>query len=67
VLGVTQSGRRSSLRLLSLLKDADLIGDARLEAIGLIDDDPELTKHPALAATVAHFVDDEKAEYLEKG
>jgi len=67
VLGVTQSGRRSSLRLLSLLKDADLIGDARLEAIGLIDDDPELTKHPALAATVAHFVDDEQAEYLEKG
>jgi len=67
VLGSNQSGRRKSLRLLSLLKDADLIRDARLEAIELIDEDPDLTKHPALAAAVAHFVDDEQAEYLEKG
>jgi len=67
VLGVNQSGRRTSLRLLSLLRDADLIRDARLEAIELIDEDPDLTKHPALAAAVAHFVDDEQAEYLEKG
>jgi ATP-dependent DNA helicase RecG len=67
VLGANQSGRRKSLRLLSLLKDADLIRDARLEAIELIDDDPDLTKHPALAAAVAQFVDDEQAEYLEKG
>jgi ATP-dependent DNA helicase RecG len=67
VLGVYQSGRRTSLRLLSLLRDADLIRDARLEAIELIDEDPDLTKHPALAAAVAHFVDDEQAEYLEKG
>jgi ATP-dependent DNA helicase RecG len=67
VLGTSQSGRQKSLRLLSLLKDEDLIRDARLEAIELIDEDPDLTKHPALAAAVAHFVDDEQAEYLEKG
>jgi ATP-dependent DNA helicase RecG len=67
VLGVSQSGRQSSLQLLSLLRDADLIRDARQEAIELIGDDPDLTRHPALAAAVAHFVDEDRAEYLEKG
>ncbi|MEJ3744196.1 ATP-dependent DNA helicase RecG [Actinomycetes bacterium KLBMP 9797] len=67
VLGATQSGRRSHLRLLSLLRDAKLIGEARLEAISLLEDDPELTRHPALAASIATFVDEERAEYLEKG
>ncbi len=67
VLGATQSGRRSHLRLLSLLRDADLIRDARLEAIALVEEDPELERHPALAASVAALVDEERAEYLEKG
>jgi len=67
VLGATQSGRRSHLRLLSLLKDADLIRDARAEAIDLVGDDPDLTAYPELAAAVAALVDDERAEYLEKG
>jgi ATP-dependent DNA helicase RecG len=67
VLGATQSGRRSHLRLLSLLKDAQLIGEARQEAIELVEDDPELTAHPALARSIALLVDEERAEYLEKG
>ncbi|ABP53749.1 ATP-dependent DNA helicase RecG [Salinispora tropica] len=67
VLGATQSGRRSHLRLLSLLRDADLIRDARTEAIGLVEEDPELVRHPALAASVAALVDADRAEYLEKG
>jgi ATP-dependent DNA helicase RecG len=67
VLGAAQSGRRSHLRLLSLLRDADLIRDARTDALALIEADPDLTEHPALAATVAQFVDEERAEYLEKG
>lgn len=67
VLGATQSGRRSHLRLLSLLRDTDLIRDARAEAIELVSDDPELARHPALAASVATLVDEERAEYLEKG
>ena len=60
-------GRRSHLRLLSLLRDAELIRDARAEAIALVAEDPELTPHPALAASVAALVDEERAEYLEKG
>ncbi|MFC6017455.1 ATP-dependent DNA helicase RecG [Plantactinospora solaniradicis] len=67
VLGATQSGRRSHLRLLSLLRDAELIRNARAEAIALVEEDPELDRHPALAASVATLVDSERAEYLEKG
>jgi ATP-dependent DNA helicase RecG len=67
VLGALQSGRHSHLRLLSLLRDAKLITDARVEASALVDDDPDLAKHPALAASVAALVDEERAEYLEKG
>ncbi|XVU24356.1 ATP-dependent DNA helicase RecG [Actinoplanes sp. CA-054009] len=67
VLGASQSGKNSHLRLLSLLRDAKLITDARAEAADLVGDDPDLSKYPALAASVAAFVDEERAEYLEKG
>jgi ATP-dependent DNA helicase RecG len=67
VLGATQSGRRSHLRLLSLLRDADLIRDARVDAVALVGSDPDLAAHPALAAAVAQLVDERRAEYLEKG
>ena len=67
VLGASQSGRHSHLRLLSLLRDTKLITDARAEAAELIGDDPDLSKYPALAASVAALVDEERAEYLEKG
>ena len=66
VLGVAQSGRRSRLKLLSLLKDADTIGDARTEATTLVAEDPELRAFPALAAQVAALVDPDAADYLEK-
>jgi ATP-dependent DNA helicase RecG len=67
VLGASQSGKHSHLRLLSLLRDAKLITDARAEAIDLVAEDPTLNRHPALAASVAALVDEERAEYLEKG
>jgi ATP-dependent DNA helicase RecG len=67
VLGSSQSGRRSSLRLLSVLRDEALIEQAREEASRLVHDDPELAAHPLLRAAVARVADDERAEYLEKG
>ncbi|MEV8505495.1 ATP-dependent DNA helicase RecG [Actinoplanes sp. NPDC051475] len=67
VLGASQSGKHSHLRLLSLLRDSNLITDARAEAAELVGDDPTLARHPALAASVAALVDEERAEYLEKG
>jgi len=67
VLGANQSGHRSHLRLLSLLKDEPLIREARAAAESLIAEDPDLESHPALRDSVAALVDDERAEYLEKG
>jgi ATP-dependent DNA helicase RecG len=66
VLGSAQSGRRSQLKLLSLLQDEDLIVAARAEASDLIAADPELDAHPALGLQVAELVADEQAQYLDK-
>jgi ATP-dependent DNA helicase RecG len=66
VLGASQSGSRRSLRLLSVLEHEDVILRARDEATRLVDEDPDLAGHPALASWVAALVDEEHAEYLEK-
>ncbi len=67
VLGAAQSGRRSHVKLLSLLRDVELIRDARTEAEQLLDGDPELAGYPRLAAAISALVDEDRAEYLEKG
>ncbi|HEX6685264.1 MAG TPA: ATP-dependent DNA helicase RecG [Candidatus Limnocylindrales bacterium] len=67
VLGAAQSGRRSHLRLLSLLKDREMIGEARATAVDLLDGDPSLQGHPLLADAVARLVNEDRAEYLQKG
>ena len=66
VLGANQSGTRSSLKLLRLLRDEDVIRAAREEAVTLVESDPELERHPAMAQAVADLVDEERADYLEK-
>ena len=66
VLGASQSGRRSSLKLLRVLHDEDLLREAREAATELIDRDPELTGEPALAAAVAALVTSDRATFLEK-
>jgi ATP-dependent DNA helicase RecG len=68
VLGSAQAGRRSSLKLLKLTRQADkqIIIDARREATELIDADPALVGHPALASAIGLLLDAERAEYLEK-
>jgi ATP-dependent DNA helicase RecG len=66
VLGAAQSGTRSQLRLLSLLRDEKLITEARAEAADIVAADPDLSGHPLLAAQVAALVADEQADYLEK-
>ncbi|HWM00315.1 MAG TPA: ATP-dependent DNA helicase RecG [Nocardioidaceae bacterium] len=66
VLGAAQSGRKSSLRLLSVLRHENVIAEAREAADSLVADDPELRRHPALAAAVADLVESEQADYLEK-
>jgi ATP-dependent DNA helicase RecG len=66
VLGAAQAGRKSSLRLLTLLSDEKLIAAARQEAIDLIEADPALAGQPALAAAAAALAGQQQAEYLEK-
>ena len=66
VLGATQSGYRSSLRMLSVIDDEDVIRAARDEATPLVEADPTLEAYPALARTIAVLVDAERAEYLGK-
>jgi len=65
LLGVAQSGRRSSLRLLSPRRDVALIGQARQDAVALVAADPELREHPDLAAEVRRMTG-ERADYLER-
>jgi ATP-dependent DNA helicase RecG len=65
VLGAAQAGRRSSLRLLRLLEDEDLIGRARAEATDLVAADPGLARHPALREAITELLG-VQAEYLDK-
>lgn len=67
VLGGAQSGGRSSLKLLRVARDGDLITDARAAASALLDEAPELDEHRALAAAVRRRLDDEASEFLSKG
>ena len=66
ILGQAQSGRKSALRMLSLLDDGEVIQTARGEAQSIVDADPALAGTPGLAGMVAELVNDERAEYLEK-
>jgi ATP-dependent DNA helicase RecG len=66
VLGAAQAGRKKSLKLLTLLADEDLIREARQEATAVVDGDPLLASHPALAAAITAMLDEEQAEFLEK-
>ncbi len=66
VLGEVQSGRRSGLKLLSLLRDEELISQAREAAAQLVDADPDLTEHPELARLAADLLDEQRAQFLNK-
>jgi ATP-dependent DNA helicase RecG len=67
VLGAAQSGGRRRLRLLQLRRDGELIVAARAEATAIVEQDPELTRHPALARLLAAELDEDSAAFLEKG
>ncbi|WP_062079129.1 ATP-dependent DNA helicase RecG [Demequina globuliformis] len=66
VLGAAQSGGRSSLRLLRAVRDADLIDEARVAAAHVIESDPRLEQHPALASAVSAWLDPEREAFLER-
>ena len=65
VLGSSQSGHRSSLRLLRVLDDADLIAHARELAARCVSD-PELVDDPGLADIVTDVERRAAGEWLER-
>ncbi|MEU7697117.1 ATP-dependent DNA helicase RecG [Streptomyces sp. NPDC039028] len=67
VLGQAQSGVRSSLRVLTVIDDEEVIAAAREEATALVLADPDLTAHPGLRTALDALLDKDREEYLEKG
>jgi ATP-dependent DNA helicase RecG len=66
VLGSDQSGGRSSLKLLRVVSDSDVIERARDAALGLLEDDPRLDRHTALRAALDRRLDDDTRAALAK-
>ncbi|MFD4346003.1 ATP-dependent DNA helicase RecG [Streptomyces coelicoflavus] len=67
VLGQAQSGARTSLRVLAVIEDEEIIAEARQEAAAVVAADPELTGLPGLRTALEALLDDEREQYLEKG
>ncbi|MEV0640336.1 ATP-dependent DNA helicase RecG [Streptomyces sp. NPDC050619] len=67
VLGQAQSGTRSSLRMLAVIEDEEIIAEAREEAAALVAADPDLTHLPGLRTALDALLDEEREQYLEKG
>ncbi|HEY0889855.1 MAG TPA: ATP-dependent DNA helicase RecG [Nocardioides sp.] len=65
VLGASQSGFRSSLQNLRVLRDEKTIVEARAAAAALLDEDADLTSAPLLARAVAEIERSTEADYLE--
>lgn len=66
VLGRSQSGGRSHLRLLRVLRDEDLIDQARQVALKILESDPEINHLPELKSEVAKLKSDEAARFMDK-
>ncbi|MER6182757.1 ATP-dependent DNA helicase RecG [Streptomyces sp. NPDC001652] len=67
VLGQAQSGARTSLRMLAVIEDEEIIAEAREEAAAVVAADPELTHLPGLRTALDALLDEEREQYLEKG
>jgi len=67
VLGQAQSGARTSLRVLAVIEDEEIIAEARQEATAVVETDPELTELPGLRVALDALLDEEREQYLEKG
>ncbi|MDX3854983.1 ATP-dependent DNA helicase RecG [Streptomyces sp. AK02-01A] len=67
VLGQAQSGVRSSLRMLAVIEDEEIIAAAREEAVVVVGEDPELERWPELRTALDALLDTEREQYLDKG
>ncbi|MER5767489.1 ATP-dependent DNA helicase RecG [Streptomyces sp. NPDC001985] len=67
VLGQAQSGVRSSLRMLAVIEDEEIIAAAREEAARVVREDPALERSPGLRLALDALLDREREQYLDKG
>ncbi|MGW2747745.1 ATP-dependent DNA helicase RecG [Streptomyces sp. NPDC001450] len=67
VLGQAQSGARTSLRVLAVIEDEEVIAEAREEAAAVVAADPDLEDLPGLRTALEALLDEEREQYLEKG
>ncbi|MEU9878853.1 ATP-dependent DNA helicase RecG [Streptomyces phaeochromogenes] len=67
VLGQAQSGARTSLRMLAVIEDEEIIAEARDEATAVVASDPDLEHLPGLRTALQALLDEEREQYLEKG
>jgi ATP-dependent DNA helicase RecG len=66
VLGRSQSGFRSSLQRLRVLRDEDTIVEAREAAVALLADDPDLVGAPDLRRLVTELEHSRHSDFMEK-
>ena len=67
VLGATQSGARSHLRLLRVLRDEGLIEEARNVAAELLESDSSLNGYPLLKDELEMLKKEQTSTYIDKG
>ena len=67
ILGASQSGGRSALKLLRVLEHEDVIARAREDAQAIVGTDPLLSGHPELADAIEKYLNPEKEAFLERG
>ncbi|WJH23085.1 ATP-dependent DNA helicase RecG [Pseudarthrobacter defluvii] len=67
ILGASQSGGRSTLKLLRVLDHEDVIARAREDAQAIVGRDPLLSGHPELADAIEKYLNPEKEAFLERG
>jgi len=66
LLGTSQSGTRSSFRVLSVLDDVEVIDTARADAVAMVDADPQLASHPLLREHVRAAIGRQRADLLDQ-
>ncbi|MDT0167456.1 ATP-dependent DNA helicase RecG [Pseudarthrobacter sp. BRE9] len=67
ILGASQSGGRSTLKLLRVLEHEDVIARAREDAQAIVAGDPSLAGCPELADAIEKYLNPEKEAFLERG
>jgi ATP-dependent DNA helicase RecG len=67
ILGASQSGGRSTLRLLRVLEHEAVISRARDDAQQIVSQDPSLAAHQELAEAIDKYLNPEKEAFLERG